>query len=55
MTLGPETDERRAKALAESEEIWHDIARAALRDGNVPLAYAAVVEYGFDVERIANR
>jgi len=45
-------DARRAKARAESFELWHAIARAALAAGNVPLAYSAVVEHGLDVDRI---
>ena len=46
--------DRVAEACSESWQIWHAIAAAALRSGNVPLAYSAVVEHGIDVDRITS-
>jgi len=52
--ISPE-EAAKARARAESEAIWHPIARAALAAGNVPLALSAVIEHGLDVDRIARR
>ena len=52
MTLIP-NEESRARARAECEAIWHEIAAAALRARDVDLAYWALVEYAYDLDRIA--